>query len=282
MAKVNPTAKLPLKTFIGKGSYDKRLMYAKKLNADFFKLTNDEFKKGSISIIDYKKALMSLLPPNIKLHVSCISKTEMGCGTKACVSHSLTNDEVKFSTVYFPYMIHHGKKNKNARISTNIKGTVAHENFHIFASLCNPKHEARSNSFLYNDFEIYEQCLYGPNARITPSRIKIFLKHLKSKTIEEKINFLQACRYHLIEENIAYSEETKYQYVKYNIPEYSFVEKILVLEKLLAYYIRKARNQHKKLIDNANKSYSSWRSIITAAFNSSSKYWSCWLIFSGL
>lgn len=257
MIRIKSSAKLPIETFWQRGSYDQRLEYARKLNAKFFNLTKDEFKKGSISVIDYKKALSSILPENIKIHVANISKNEIEKRTRAYVSYNITNDNVNYTTVYFPYMNKHGKKNKNARISADLKGTIAHENFHIFAGLANPKHLARNNSFLNKDYEIYEECLYGPHAKISPSRIKLFIKHLNSKSTEEKIDFLQSCRYHLLEENFAFMEEDKYQYRKYPTPEYSFVEKIIILEKLLAFYLKKARYQNKKLLKKTKEAHSS-------------------------
>ena len=123
-----------------------------------------------------------------------------------------------------------------------------HENFHLFASICNPKHTVRQvfnskieafiyNYQMYNDFESrfgrQEKQSWGENLE----------KNIQTLSVSEQINFLQNCRYRLLEEKLAWDESKKYAKKGINSNRFFFKEKIQIIEKLLYKIIKKARKQ---------------------------------------
>ena len=67
MLKINPSARLPLKTFVDKGSYQQRIEYAKKLNEKFSTILQERMINGQIEPYEYKKILEEILPENIRI-----------------------------------------------------------------------------------------------------------------------------------------------------------------------------------------------------------------------
>ena len=248
MMRINSIETTPLKIFKNKGTYKKRLESAKQLNLLFFDLLKKTIKKDSVSIIDYKNALSSVLPPNIKIHVKNLSKNKRMEGVQACVYQIYHDNKLDGALICLPYQNDYGNNNKTARVSSLINNLIAHENFHVFASLLNPKHVMRNKYVSDKDFCVYEKCLYGTKSNISVNNIKNFMKYLNKKDTIDKINFLQFCRYRLIEEDLAYKEQDKYGFKNYTIPNFYFKEKIFVLEKLLNFYIAKARTEKQKLL----------------------------------
>lgn len=250
MSTVLPSAKLPLRNFINNGSYDQRFKYAKSLNKALFKELQAESKTGEIAVISYRNALKRILPDNIKFHIVKASKELIKKGSRAYTFINGQDDTIKSYTIGIPYKYLSGKNNKNAKISSKHLNLIMHESFHVFASLANPKHSARVRFKSDKESEIYEKYLYTPKTNLgNLYKIRSMIKKINAIPLEERINFLQNCRYRLYEEMFAFEEEEKYTNKRYSIDHFSFFEKIMILEKLLIYNIRKARKENAKLIN---------------------------------
>ena len=245
MTNIKSTARIPLKQFIGKGSYDKRIRYARKLNHDFYEKIKPELKTGEISPVLYRKVLKSLIPEKINVHISPLSEIWSASGAKGAVT-MIGEDEFTGFKISLPYIKRFGKKNKNAKISTRIISTMMHENFHVFSELCNPKHLARCKFKDDNEYEIYAKNLYGETKGIFGFRnIKNIIKYLKRIPLEERIDFLQNCRYRLTEEHYAFAEGAKYCMGKYNYVPFEFYTQLSFLEMLLYLNLQKVRKRNK-------------------------------------
>ena len=251
MSRISSTAKIPLKQFMGKGSYDKRLNYAKSLNSKFFQQMLPEIKTGEISPINYRKVLKNLLPDNINVHLKALSKYFSAKGFKGAVTF-LGEDEFNGFEISLPYIKKYGKSNKNAKISAKMITTIMHENFHVFSELCNPKHLARCKFKDDSEYKIYAKNLYGETKGVFGFRnIKNILKYLKRIPLKERIDFLQNCRYRLTEEHHAFAEGAKYCMGKYNYVPFEFYTQISFIETLLYLTLQKARKENK--LKYANK-----------------------------
>jgi len=244
MSKVSPSAKIPLKQFLGgKGSFNQRLDYAKKLNYDFYKQVCPEIKKGMISPITYRKLLKNLLPDNIKLH---ITKLPQSIIEKGIFGRTIQlGNTINGFTISLPYEEEYGNKNKNGMISLKNFSTMMHENFHLFVEAANPKFSARCSFEDEQGYEVFNQNLYGPAVgSFGLGKMFKIMQYLKTKPLEDRINFLQLARYHLYEEHYAYIEGANYSNSMYNNVPFNFKPQIAFLEMLLYANIQKARKQN--------------------------------------
>ena len=157
MTRINPTAKLPLSNFIGKGSYKERLEYAKHLNKTFYDRITPKIKNNKISVLDYKNTLKEILPNNVKFHVMNIDEKTKNLGAIACLSIMNQENVIKQYFIKLPYLIKYGKNNKTAQLSLNALSLIVHENFHLFTAITNPKHTMKFRFNNDKDFEIYEK-----------------------------------------------------------------------------------------------------------------------------
>lgn len=245
MTKVRSTAKLPLKHFMGKGSCDKRMRYARKLNHDFFEKIKPELKTGEISPVLYRKVLKSLIPEKINVHISPLSEVMSAHGAKGAVT-MIGDDEFTGFKISLPYIKSFGKRNKNAKIPTRIISTMMHENYHLFSGISNPKYLARCNFKDLREFKVYEENLYGKTkGQFGVKKIINIMKYLKTISIEERINFLQNCRYRLTDEHNAFAEGARYSMGKYNYVPFEFYTQISFLEMLLYLNLQKVRKRNK-------------------------------------
>ena len=243
MIKVTPKTRLPLKTFVNKGTYQQRLEYAQNLNAKFFKIIRTKMSKDSVSLSDYYRTLKDLIP-NINFNIAEYIRKGFLDGTKAQTVINIDKHEraTKF-TLEIPYTfceyIKSGKSNFDKRIHMDDFYLAMHENFHLLASVSNPKHLTRQDFNSQLEADIYKYTMYSD----IPSKFgfkekrewkKNLKENIQPMTISEKINFLQNCRYRLLEENLAWNESKKYTTLKeVNVEHFHFEEKIKIIEKLL-------------------------------------------------
>ena len=61
MLKVKNSVRLPLKDFVGKGSYQERIEHARKLNAQLYEAIQAKMHNGVLSVDEYKKTLQECL-----------------------------------------------------------------------------------------------------------------------------------------------------------------------------------------------------------------------------
>lgn len=242
MLKVHSTAKLPLETLINKGSYKQRLAYAQELNAKLYNMTQAQVVDGTIHRVDFLDNIKKLLPQNIKIIFSTYTKKLLG-NDYAYVT-PLTNylDDVEGMIVRIPCR---EKEGYSKVIDNRDLAITMHETFHLFASLANPKHTTRIH-FNNNENKFYNRYIYSKTYSKFNLKEKLRWKQkltdfLKDKKVENKINFLQNCRYRLIEENLAYKEGEKYGNKNYMSKYFYFEEKIKIIERELYKTIQKAR-----------------------------------------
>lgn len=243
-----------VKSSLVSGSYIERLDRAKALNRSFFKLVSSRATADSLSYKDCKEIFHTLLPKDTKIHVNKLGKKEQNAGTAGAMYFNKNYNKYSY-ILELPIV----KKN-NAR--TNEKDlyiclsdfhVLAHENFHLFSTILNPKHAAR-DKFSNKDYMIYRKLFYK-KMDVFFDFVEKFLwrlkvnEALKEKTKTEKIDFLQNCRYRLIEEDLAYKEEQKF--IKHKDVEYYFFEdKIKIIERMIHKLIKQKR---KALAEKNNK-----------------------------
>lgn len=263
MLKISSTARIPLKTFNNSGSVQQRIEYAKNLNAKFYEKLKTKIKYESISVKDYAKVLEEVLPENIlaELHIKEKSLFNEYAGRLL-----IDGDEKNGVTNYIlvlPYKKFIPKKNETEedakRILLDDMCIAMHENFHLFSSICNPKFVTRQLFYSQKENYIYKNYMYTNLHNnfnfINKLRWKNGLKgFLKTLSTEDRINFLQNCRYRLTEENIAYQEGAKYGENKFNTKYFYFEEKIKIIEKQLYKTIQEARKDlQEKQVKNEGK-----------------------------
>ena len=253
MIKVTPKTRLPLRTFINKGTYQQRLEYAQKLNAKFYEKIKNKIADNSISPKDYYTTLKELIP-KINFMVEEYNKKGIFDGTKAQMIVQI--DKYDCANKFFlqiPYTLHRYEDSApQKRIDLSKLYLAMHENFHLFAAICNPKHTARQDFNSQLEADIYKYTMYSD----LPSKFefkekrewkKNLEKNIQPMAISEKINFLQNCRYRLLEEKLAWNESKKYSTTKkINVEYFHFEEKIKIIEKLLYKLIKEARKEIKK------------------------------------
>ena len=247
MLKINPSARLPLKTFVDKGSYQQRIEYAKKLNEKFSTILQERMLKGQIEPYEYKKILEDILPENIRIIFKTYIRKFLGQDNAYVSVSTNTYDEADKMEIQIPCR----KLPDGSKVVDNIDSSIfMHENFHLFALLANPKHVARV-TLSEKEGRFYENYIYtnmhskfGIKERYKWK--KGFKDFLGRKNLESQINFLQNCRYRLLEEKLAYAEGDKYGNPNSMNKFFYFEEKIKIIEKLLYKTLKKARKENKK------------------------------------
>lgn len=247
MLKVKNSVRLPLKDFIGKGSYQERIEHAKKLNAQFYEAIQSKMFEGMISVDEFKRTLQENLPENIKFNFKTYIKKFLG-HDNAYVSILTNNyDEVDRYEIQIPSR----KYFEGQKVVENRDNNFSfHETFHMFFEMANPKHIARCN-FNETEYKFYQGWIYTnmhsqfnlKDRMKWKNRVKEFLAQ---RSLEKQIDFLQNCRYRLLEEKLAYQEGEKYGNSDYMSKFFFFDEKLKIVEKLLYKAIKKARKENKK------------------------------------
>lgn len=254
MIKVTPRTKLPLKTFINNGTYQKRIKYAQDLNAKFFEKIKNKIVDNSVSPKDYYTTLKELIP-SISFIIEEYESKGLFDGTKAQTVIEI--DEYDRATKYIlqlPYTLHKYENTPQKRIDLDKFYLAMHENFHLFASICNPKHVIKQDFNSKLEAVIYKYTMYSDlHSKFGRSEKKSWKDTLENNieplSISEQINFLQNCRYRLLEEHLAWNESKKYATTKViNSNHFHFEEKIKIIEKLLYKLIKKARKENKKCL----------------------------------
>ena len=248
MLKVKNSARLPLKDFIGKGSYQERIEHAKKLNAQFYTLLQSKAQDGLVLKSDFANLLKKVLPPNIDILLSTYVKKFLGNEGAYVLPLTDEHDEV---VERMALRIPTRKLFDNTRVfDKRDANVIMHETFHLFASLANPKLVARI-TFTQKEVKFYNGYIYtnmhskfGIRDRFNWKKgIKEFLGR---KNLETQINFLQNCRYRLLEEKLAYAEGDKYGNPNSMNKFFYFEEKIKIIEKMLYKTLKKVRKENKK------------------------------------
>lgn len=247
MVKINPSAHIPLKNFVDKGSYQQRIEHAKKLNEKFFNTLQERIKEGKISPFDYEKTLKETIPENIKIIFrTYIQKFLAHDGAYVA---ALVNDEEEVDVLEIQIPCRELQNGKTV-IDKSDSDTFMHENFHLFAKIANPKHSARSNigkksnKFYYN--HIYT-CMHDKFGLKEQFKWRKKLKNfLNGNDLDYRINILQNFRYRLLEEKLAYAEGEKYDKPNSVYKFFYFEEKLDIIKKLLYKTIKKARKENKK------------------------------------
>lgn len=247
MLKIKPSAKLPIETFLNKGSYIQRLEYAQELNSKLYNMLQKQAVNGTIHRTDFLANIKKLLPENIKIIFATYTKTLLGNDDAYVTPLTNSLDIVEGMIIRIPSR----KKENYSRVIDNRDLSITmHETFHLFASLANPKHTTRIH-FNNNENKFYNRYIYSKTYSKFNLKEKLRWKQkltdfLKDKKVENKINFLQNCRYRLIEENLAYKEGEKYGNKNYMSKYFYFEEKIKIIEKQLYKTIQEARKDHSR------------------------------------
>ena len=242
MIKVTPKTHLPLKTFMNKGSYEQRLKYAQELNAKFYERIKTKIVDNSVFPKDYYTTLKELIP-GIKFSVKSYEKEGLFDSTKAQTIVEVDKyDRATSYTLEIPYT----KFDIGEKISIDKFYLAMHENFHLFASICNPKHVTRQDFNSKLEAIIYKFQMYNDLENLFGRHEKKSWKknleiNMQPLSISEKINFLQNCRYRLLEEKLAWDESKKYATKNINSKHFFFEEKIKIIEKMLYKLINEAR-----------------------------------------
>lgn len=233
-----------------------RIKFAQKLNERLFQKIADKFEHNRIIPDNFESGLMDVLPKNVNISI----QNNQGCmGRTTFLAESSTN---RLSGVKIELPI-----NSERQISIYDTDTLMHEAFHLFAGMSNPKHIARSAKIhnsgtadIQNKF--YNKYLYSEENKLKKSSLgKKIDDFMKNFTNEEKIDFLQNCRYRLTEEKYAYKEGNKYLYKIQNLhknnicepicgtylPQYHFSEKINLLNEKLKQVLLDTRTELKNM-----------------------------------
>ncbi len=247
MLKVKNSVRIPLKDFIGKGSYQERIEHAKKLNARFYQAIQAKMLDGVLPVDEYKNTLKEVLPEGIKINFKTYIKRFLG-HDDAYVSMIINNyDEVEKFEIQIP-----SRKNANGErmIEKRDDKLSMHETFHMFFEMANPKHVVRCD-FNDTEYSFYQDWIY--NRDYSKFNLKKRMKwkrglkeFLAPRKIEKQIDFLQNCRYRLLEEKLAYLEGEKYGKDNCMSEAFHFDEKLKIVEKLLYKAIKDARKENKK------------------------------------
>lgn len=251
MVRVRSTAKIPLKTFMNRGSYEQRFAYALDLNKQFFEKFRDGMKDNQVDCDEYERILKNILPENVRVRLKTYVKKLINM-ENPCVS-TLAND---FGDIIALEMrIPCRKLSDGKRVIDQCDANdFMHENFHLFTTLANPKHSAREY-LSNNEYKFYNYFIYS----ISPKKFGIVerfkwqknvQKFLGTRSLEKQINFLQTCRYFLLEESFAYKEGDKYGSTECFYKDFNFDKKIKILEKMLYKTIKNARKNLRSELKN--------------------------------
>lgn len=246
MLKVKNSVRIPLKDFVGKGSYQERIEYAKNLNNQLYQALQAKRFEGVLSVDEYKNTLKKVLPENIKFNFKTYVKKFLG-HDDAYVSMIINNyDEAEKFEIQIP-----SRKNVSGEriIDKRDDKLSMHETFHLFFEMANPKHIVRCD-FNDTEYKFYQNWIYNRDYSKFNLKKKIEWKRglnefLANKKKEKQIDFLQNSRYRLIEEKLAYKEGEKYGKDNCMSEAFHFDEKIKIIEKMLYKTIKKARKENK-------------------------------------
>ena len=139
-------------------------------------------------------------------HSVSVKKTEFEEGYQALQSEQNLN--IDGFDIYLP-------SNKNSKISLSSVDTFMHETFHYFSQMTSPKETRRLAKLIETgDLErfdnMYYACLYNDfpfSESVISETLDKFLARL---SIEQKVDFLQICRYRVKNESAAFAEGSKY------------------------------------------------------------------------
>ena len=247
MVKVNNSVKIPLKEFLGKGSYEKRIEHAKEINAQFYQVVESKMLNGMLPVNEYKKTLQEFLPSNIKVKFKTYVKKFLGQDDAYVTTLMNDNDELDKFEIQIPCREYINKQRVIEKKDNNVS---MHEMLHLFFAISNPKHTVRS-CFNSTEYKFYEANIYtNMHSQFKlKDRLKWkknLMQFLAKKSYKTQIDFLQNSRYRLLEEKLAYLEGEKYGNPDYMSKFFYFDEKIKIIEKMLYKTIKKARKENKK------------------------------------
>lgn len=209
MIGISKLAKFPLE--YSKGTVSERISLAKKLNAEFFEKISKKFKSGEVSFDTFQRTLKETIP--VKSSVK-VKKTETGLDCYGYTSFKSKHNNSKYKLNINSWEIHL-PENKNGKISLDAIDTCLHETYHYFSQMAAPKEPRRIAKLLetgtYDRFsKVYSLLFYSdfPFDRVVLG--ETLDRTLAKLNIEEKIDFLQYCRYSLGNEANAFAEGKKY------------------------------------------------------------------------
>ena len=247
MLKLKNSVRIPLKDFMGKGSYQERIEHAQKLNARFYTLLQSKAQDDIVLKTDFANLLKKVLPPNIDILLSTYVKRFLSSEDAYVLPLTDEKDEaVERMALRIPTR----KLSDNTRVfDKRDANVIMHETFHLFASLANPKHVARI-TFTEKENKFYNGYIYTNMHSKFKFKERFEWKKgledfLSRRSFDRQIKFLQNCRYRLLEEKLAYQEGEKYGNPDYMSKFFFFDEKIKIIEKFLYKAIKKARKENK-------------------------------------
>lgn len=248
MIGITKLAKLPLE--YSKGTDFEKIELAKKLNAELFEKISKKFRSDEISFDTFKKAVKETLPG--KSSVKIMKTEERGV-------YGYTSFDSKHNVNITGFMIHL-PESKNGKISLDTVGTFMHETFHYFSQMAAPKETRRIAKALETGYKnkfdmVYDMFLYTDFNFGMTNLSKTLDNFLSSLNTEQKIDFLQYCRYNLRNEANAFSEGEKYARLSrdlfkdkdsiriFDSTAYNFDIKIKLLNKKLKQVMKDNRNK---------------------------------------
>lgn len=255
------------------GSLSSRQDKSSQLVNKFYREIKGRFRNGEISLNEIQKCINQVLPKKVNVQVknliSDIEDTENLGGSNLKYNFI---DKINAITIELPTV-----ENK---ISIRQLPTLMHEFTHVSDQLYNPKILARCQTMTEKDLyikefeDLYDSFIYNyeeptsnkEKAYILQRVEQVFKGFLKKFDIEDKINYLQDCRYCTMLEINAYNSQRKFaknlakQHTKIDEDDllnenknYMFYEKLELLNKLMLSIITKERAIHKAKINRLAK-----------------------------
>lgn len=210
MIRITKLAKLPLE--YSRGTDLEKIELAKKLNATFFEKIIKKFRTDEISCDTFERSLKETIPSKNSVKVrKTVQEGMYGCTEL----NSKNGVNINGWTIYLP-------TNENGKLSLESINTFLHETYHYFSQIVAPKEPRRILKILETNNKdrfdiIYEMMLYT-KLDIDKKTISNTLdKFLSTLSAEQKIDFLQYCRYELRNEANAYAEGNKYSKIVQNM-----------------------------------------------------------------
>ena len=205
MIKITKLAKFPIE--YSRGTDSEKIELAKKMNAEFFKKISKKFKTGEVSFDTFERTLKETIPAKSSVKVCKAGEQVRAYGYTALSSKNNVNIN--------GYRIHL-KANENGKISINSVQTFMHETYHYFSQMAAPKEPRRILKLLETGQKdkfsaVYEMFLYNNLYKVDKKILNRVLNSVLARlSIEQKIDFLQYCRYGLRSEANAFAEGEKY------------------------------------------------------------------------
>ena len=206
MIKLMSTAKFPLNTV--KGSYEQRINLAKSLNEKFYSNITREFNTKEVMPDIFERHLKNITGNKIILKIFDSTDEPFVGNTFLGVNPKNQGEADRFN-IYLPL------NRYDKSLSLNDTNIFMHEAFHFFFSIVNPKHTRRMIVKFEKDLceksdPFYNEYLYNKNVDLNALKHDILPDFLKRLSDNEKVDFLQSCRYRLTEELHAYKDGAKY------------------------------------------------------------------------